>query len=52
MFADIFPFSEAETGFERIELIQRMAERFKVSKKAMEYRLVNLALIGPPDDND
>lgn len=39
-------------NFERIELIQRMAERFKVSKKAMEYRLVNLALIGPPDDND
>ncbi len=39
-------------NFERAELIQKMAERFAVSKKAMEYRLVNLALIGPPDDND
>jgi Zn-dependent peptidase ImmA (M78 family) len=39
-------------NFERDELIQKMAERFAVSKKAMEYRLVNLALIGPPDDND
>jgi Zn-dependent peptidase ImmA (M78 family) len=39
-------------NFERRSVIEKMAARFEVSKKAMEYRLVNLALIGPPDDND
>jgi Zn-dependent peptidase ImmA (M78 family) len=38
-------------GGDRDELIKAMAKKFAVSKKAMEYRLVNLAFISPPDDD-
>lgn len=46
---------EFSTASERVSvretLISAMAKTFGVSKKAMEYRLVNLALISPPDDD-
>lgn len=36
----------------RSKIISKLAIKFAVSKKAMEYRLVNLALISPPDDDE
>jgi Zn-dependent peptidase ImmA (M78 family) len=36
----------------RQELIASLAKKFAVSKKAMEYRLVNLAFISAPDDSE
>lgn len=33
-------------------LLMHLASKFAVSKKAMEYRLVNLGLLSPPDDDD
>ena len=36
----------------RLGTISTLAKKFAVSKKAMEYRLVNLALISPPDDDE
>ncbi|MFO6419240.1 ImmA/IrrE family metallo-endopeptidase [Hylemonella sp. W303a] len=37
---------------QRSALIELMARSFGVSKKAMEYRLVNLGLVASPDDDD
>ncbi len=36
----------------RAVLIELMASKFKISKPAMEYRLVNLGLIASPDDGE
>lgn len=40
----------AEQTTDRDELVANLANKFGVSLKAMEYRLVNLALLSTPDD--
>lgn len=40
------------TNKTRSVLVELMAKQFRVSKPAMEYRLVNLGLLGSPSDDD